>query len=724
VSAQRLDLPTAEPVHAPEAVSSGLRALFQPRSIAFLGASERPNTPASRGLRNCLRHGFKGSLYPVNPKYQELFGTRCYASLSDLPEIPEMVMIGLGAEMTLEAVATCRDAGVKVVVACSAGWEEQGPEGQARADRLRELIDGASMRLLGPNCLGAGNPAAGFSLGYNSSFESLRHARAGRVALVTQSGAMMGGLLLNAEDASAEVGLYAHVGNAMDIGMEEIVEHLVDDPQVEVIALMIEGLRQPARFVEAARRARAARKPLVVFKAGTSELGKQAVMSHTGALAGSDEVFSAVCREQGILRVQESEDLMPAAALLSRWKHKAPVGGTGLLVFTLSGGAASILADECAAAQVPLPKLSRQTLERLEALLPSYVKADNPLDVGGAVFSDPELPRHAMAIALEDPAVESVLWVGVGAPRDERSCLWLDQAIDVLQASPKTGALIPVSGYPQEAGFDRARDAGVPVFRSLRVAARLIGLARSWSRPVVPQGEPGRDMPALPKEGRVIDELRSKALLAELGIPVPASRVARTVDEVAGCARELGGTVVVKALAEGVMHKSELGLVALGLTTGEAAEAAARDMLARSTQLQFHGFLVERMAPRGVEVVLGIHRDPAFGPVLMFGLGGISVELFKDVAFATCPISPEGASELIGMTRAAALLRGFRGAPHADEAALVEAMVRVSQFAAYHRDELAEMDLNPVIVLAPGQGVMALDAVIVRRVAEQEVGED
>lgn len=698
----------------PLAAPPSLGALFHPRSIAFLGASERPNTPASRGLRNCLRHGFRGALYPVNPKYDALFGAKCYPSLAALPEVPDLVMIGLSAEMTLDAVAQCRDAGVPVVVACSAGWEEQGAEGQARALRLRDLTAGSPMRLLGPNCLGAGNPARGMSLGYNSSFESIRLDRPGRVALVTQSGAMMGGLLLNAEDGGASVGLYAHVGNAMDIGMEEIVEYLADDAGTDVIALMIEGLRLPARFVSAAQRARAAGKPLVVFKAGTSELGRQAVLSHTGALAGSDEVFAAVCREQGILRVQECEDLMPAAALLANWRHKAPAAGQGLLVFTLSGGAASILADECAAAQVPLPPLAPATLERLQALLPSYVKADNPLDVGGAVFSDPELPRKAMAIALEDPGIDAVLWVGVGAPRDERSCLWLEQALDVLQASPKPGALIPVSGFAQEAGFARARAAGVPVCRSLRAAATLIGHARAWRRPVVAPGTGAAHLPALPPGDRVIDELRSKALLAELGVRVPQSRLAADADEVGAAAQALGGPVVVKGIVEGVLHKSELGLVALGLADAAAAEAAARAMQARSPGLQFRGFLVERMAQRGVEVVLGIHRDPAFGPVLMFGLGGLAVELFKDVAFATCPVSPQGARALIGMTRAAALLRGFRGAPAADEEALVQAMVRLSQFAHHHRASLAEMDVNPVIVLPDGQGVLALDAVIVR----------
>ncbi len=688
-----------------------LDPLFRPASIAFIGASERPNTPASRGLRNCLRLGFEGGLYPINPKYPELFGARCYRSLAELPRAPDLAMIALNAEATLDAVAACRDAGVKVVVACSAGWEEQGPEGEARARRLREMLAGSALRLLGPNCLGAGNPAIGMSLGYNSSFESMSHRRPGRIALVTQSGAMMGGLILNAEDAGADLGLYAHVGNAMDIGMEEIVEHLLADPAIDVIALMIEGLRQPRRFLEAARAARAAGKPIVAFKAGASELGRQAVMSHTGALAGSDEVFSAVCREQGILRVAESEDLLPAAALLTSWKSRAPVGSGGLLVFTLSGGAASILADECQAAGVPIPPLAPATMARLEAILPSYVKGGNPLDVGGGVFSDPELPRTSLAVAIEDEGIDSVLWVGVGAPRDERSKLMLAQALDVLGPHRKAGAVVPVSGYPQEPGFERARELGIPVLRSLRAAATLIGQARAARRPVVPPGVPGENLPALPA-GTLLDEVASKAVLAGLGIPVPAFRVASRAEDVLPLARELGGPVAVKGLAEGVTHKSELGLVALALATPEAAQQAASEMLRRAAGLSLRGFLVERMAPRGFEVVLGISRDADFGPVLMFGLGGVSVELFRDVAFGTCPLSPEGARELVSLTRASALLRGFRGQPEADLEALVAAMVRLSQFAARHADRLAEMDVNPLLVLPKGQGVMALDAVI------------
>lgn len=689
-----------------------LDALFSPRSIAFVGASERPSAPASRGLRNCLRHGFAGALYPINPRHASLFGARCYPSLAELPEVPDLAMIAVNADATLQAVAECRDAGVKAVVACSAGWEESGPEGEARAAALRRLLEGSTMRLLGPNCLGAGNPHRGLSLGYNSSFESIRLARPGRIGLVTQSGAMLGGLILNAEDCGAEVGLYAHVGNAMDIGMEEAMEHMLDDPAVDVLALMVEGLRQPARFLAAARQARAAGKPVVVFKAGASELGRQAVMSHTGALAGSDEVFSAVCREQGIVRVDEPEDLMMAAASLSAWKAKRRVGGGGLLVFTLSGGAASIIADECERAGVPLPKLSGATCERLAGILPSYSKADNPLDVGAAVFSDPEAPRRSLAAALEDPGIDAVLWVGVGAPRDERSRLWMDQALDVLQASDVAGAIVPVSGHPQEAGFARARELRVPVMRSLRAAVALVAKVRAANAPTVAPGVPGTGMPPLP-EGEVVDEARCKAVFQALGIPVPPSMVAATVEEVGEAATRLGFPVVVKGVAEGVTHKSERGLVALALGSAGEAEAAARGMAARSPELRFTGFLVEKMAPRGVEVVVGVTRDPDFGPVMMFGLGGVAVELFRDVAFATCPLGEEGARDLIARTRAAALLRGFRGRPASDEPALVRAMVRLSQFAAHHAGMLSEMDVNPIVVLPEGEGVMALDGVMV-----------
>jgi acetate---CoA ligase (ADP-forming) len=696
----------------PTRASTGtLDALFHPKAVAFIGASERPNTPASRGLRNCLRHGFKGDLVAVNPKYLELFGTKCFPSIQSLPLVPDLAVIALPAEATLEAVTHCRDAGIKAVVACSSGWGEAGPEGSARAERLRQILAGSATRLLGPNVLGIGNAAIGLSLGYNSSFESVALDPRGRIGLVTQSGAMMGGLILNAEDVGARTGLYAHVGNAMDIGLEEMIEHMVGEPAIDVIAVMVEGLHEPQRFRTAVRRARECGKPVVVFKAGASELGRVAVQSHTGALAGSDEVFTAVCREEGVVRVEESEDLMQTASAFVSWKGKRRLQQGGLLIYTLSGGAASVLADECEGANVDIARLGEQTRARLAGMLPSYLSANNPLDVGGAVFSDPDLPGRALEVALQDDNVSSVLWVGVGAPRDDRSRMLLDQATEALARSNVASAVIPLSGYPQERGFERARDMQIPVFRSLRSAARIISYVGAAQRPVAAHGTAAQLNTDVPEAG-IADEVRSKAVLSKLGIPVPDFRIAATPEAAASAAAELGFPVVVKGIAEGVAHKTEHGLVAVGLDSAEKAAQAALSMASGPMRAVMRSFLVEKMAPAGVEVVVGIKNDEAFGPILMFGLGGVSLELFHDVAFGTCPLSAEGAHDLIGRTRAAQLLRGYRGSPPADTDALVAAMVRLSQFAHSNAGTLAEMDVNPIRVLPAGQGVIALDAVI------------
>lgn len=697
--------------------SASLAALFRPRSIAFIGASERANTPASRGLRHCVRLGFKGALHPVNPKHAELFGVPCQPTLAKVPGPVDLAMIALGADATLEAVAECQRLGVKAVVACSAGWEETGTdEGRARAAKLRALLAGSPMRLLGPNCMGTGNPELGLCLGYNSSFETITFPRPGRVGLITQSGAMLGGVVLNGEDCGADIGLFAHVGNATDVGMEEIMEYMVDDPAVRVLALMIEGIHKPRAFAAAAASARAAGKPVVAFKAGSSEIGRQAVQSHTGALAGSDQVFSAVCRELGIVRVEESEDLMGMAGALAAWADKRPVGHGRLLVYTLSGGAASIMADECQRVGVPIPPLAESTLHRMDKVLPSYVKAGNPLDVGGGVFSDPELPRKTLAIALEDPEMDVALWVGVGAPRDERSRLMLDQALEAFGNCPLPTMIVPVSGHEQEPGFARAREMRIPLLRSLRAAAQLVAHAMQLSQALPAPGSPAAPdaVPPLPAEA-LVDEVRSKALLARIGLPVPPSRIVADAGDVAAAAQALGFPVVIKGRVEGVTHKSELGIVKLGITSPEAAREAAEDIARRASEHRLEGFLVEKMVRGGVEVVLGIKRDPGFGPMLMFGLGGVAVELFGDVAFGRCPLSPQGARALIDPTRAARLLRGFRGQPAMDEAALVDAMVQLSRFAAAHAETLEEMDVNPLLVLPQGQGVCALDAVIVPR---------
>ncbi|MGD9943746.1 MAG: acetate--CoA ligase family protein [Burkholderiaceae bacterium] len=719
---------------------ASLDRLFAPRSIAFIGASDRAQAPASRGLRHCQRLGFDGALYPVNPRYATLYGLPSYAAIGAVPEPVDLAVIALSAQATLGAVAECVAAGVGAIVVCSAGWAEAGEAGQRRSEALQRLLDGSGTRLLGPNCIGLGNAAARMCVAYNSSFEHLRFAHRWPVGLACQSGAMLGGLLLNAEDAGFGIEAFAHVGNGLDIPLEEAAAHLLRQDGIQSLALMVEGVSSGGAFVELAREVRAAGKRIAVFKAGRSEAGRQAVQSHTGALAGVDELFDAVCREHGVLRVDEPEDLLPTAAMLGRWRASR---GRRVLVFTLSGGAASVLADELASQRLELPALAASTMAACNELAPELLRASNPLDAGSTVFSDLELPARALELALADDAIDAACWVGVGAPRDERSIRLLGDAVERLAAAAKPAVIVPLSGNAYEAGFEPARTAGIPVARSLRSAAGLLAAALSGAPVVARSGPNGRSLTAPPGASsvaapgaspaaapaaspaprtprRVLPENEARALLRQHGLPVPVVHVARRVEEVAALAAELGFPVVVKGLVEGIAHKTEAGLVALNLDSAEQATAAARAMRARHAQADFIGFSVERMIGGGVETVVGIRNDPQFGPMLAFGLGGIAVELFRDVAFRRCPLDRAAALELIGQTRASQLLAGFRGRPKADVAALADAMVALSRFAELRRDEIAEVEINPLIVLDDGRGAVAVDALVVTQVPSEQ----
>lgn len=687
----------------------GLDALFAPRGIAFIGASERANAPATRGLRHCLRLGFEGELLAVNPKHATLFGVRCLADARQLPEALDLAVIALPAQGTLAAIEACIDRGVRAAIICSSGWGEAGEEGKARERALERLVAGGTMRVLGPNCIGAGTAGARFCVAYNSSFEHIAFRYTRPIGVVCQSGAMLGGMLLNAEDAGIGVSAFAHVGNGTDIGLEEAASHLLERADVHTLALLIEGLHDARAFVALARHARALRKRIAVFKAGRSEAGQRAVTSHTGAIAGADDVFDAVCRDEGVLRVAEPEDLLPAARMLAQDHRPA---GRRVLVFTLSGGGASVLADELTGAGLGIPAPAPETVTACARLENPFIHATNPFDVGSSVFSDPGAPKQALAIAVRDANVDAICWIGVGAPRDERSSALLNDALDVLGECGKPAVVVPMSGTPVEAGFACAHERDVPVARSVKAAALLMRAALADGASRTEDPAPGH---AAPARGRVLRETEAKQELAAHGIPVLEVRFAPDADAAARLAGEVGFPLVLKGIAPGVAHKSEAGLVKLGLRAAEQVRAAAEEMIVRSAGTRIEGFTLEPQLVGGVETLLGIRMDAQFGPMLVFGLGGTMVELLRDIALTACPCTPERARALIEETRAARLLAGFRGAPPADVDALVAAMTRLSDYAAEAADGLLEVEMNPFIVLPRGRGAFAVDALMIKR---------
>ncbi len=702
-----------------QAVRCSLDAMIAPRSVAFIGASERVNAPASRGLRHCLRLGFPGEMYAVNPKHAQthatLFDVPCLASLSELPSPVDAAVIALPADATLDAVGQCRRAGVKSVVICSSGWGESGPEGLQREQALRTLLVGSPMRVLGPNCIGVGSAAARYCVAYNSSFEHIAFRYRRPVGVVCQSGAMLGGLLLNGEDAGIGVEAFIHVGNGLDVPLEEAAAFLLERGEIETLALMIEGLSDGRAFVALARRARSLGKQIAVFKAGVSEVGRQAVRSHTGALAGSDEIFDAVCREEGVVRVEEPEDLLPVARMLGR---ALVPRGRRVLVYTLSGGGASVLADALSREGLAMPELGAQTRLQCAALGDQFIQAANPFDVGSSVFSDPDAARAALQIAVADEGIDATVWIGVGAPRDERSNQLLGSALDVLAKSGKPAVILPMSGTPVEAGFSSAHALDIPVARSARAAAGLVAAAlRAAPVDAVASAAAVLAQAVMPEAPapRLLNEAEAKAELQRAGFPVLPPVFVATQDELAAATAAAGleFPLVLKGIARGVAHKMEAGLVQLRLRDGAAVSAAAAAMRTRNPHLQFEGFTLEPMLEGGVETVIGVRVDAQFGPMLMFGLGGTSVELMRDVAFMQCPCTPDAALALIDRTLAGRLLRGFRGSPRADIEALVAAMVRLSEYAVERAASILEIEVNPFVVLPQGQGAKAVDALIV-----------
>lgn len=696
-------------LYAPQATPrAGLSALFEPRSIAFIGASDRTNAPATRGLRHCLRLGFAGTLHAVNPKYSQLFGVRCVPSVEALDSPPDLAVIALPAEAALAALLQCQRSGVQAAVLCSSGWGEAGAEGLQREAALRRALADGSLRVLGPNCIGMGSAAARLCVAYNSSFEhlSFRHVRP--IGVACQSGAMLGGLLLNAEDSGIGVESYAHVGNGVDISLEEVGAYLLERPAVQALALMIEGLSDAAAFVRLARRARTLGKSIVVFKAGTSDAGIRAVQSHTGALAGSDAIFDAVCRDEDITRVAEPEDLLPVARMLSQGRRPA---GRRALVFTLSGGGASALADELERQHIALPALSPVTHALCEALNNPFIRAANPLDAGGSVFSDPNAPAAALAAVADDPGVDAICWIGVGAPRDERSQQLLAGALEVLSAAGKPAVIVPMSGTVAEAGFAPAHEADVPVARSVRAAATLLAAVLP---PPAARERTAAGAAAQPA-GRVLSEVEAKAELRRFGLPILESVFVEHIDELPAHSARLPFPQVLKAIVPGVTHKTERGLVALSLGNAAEVVSAAQSMFRRNTDVSIIGYTLERQLTDAVETVIGVRVDAQFGPMLMFGLGGTLIELVADVAFTACPCTPESAHRLIARTRAAPLLAGYRGRPPADVDALVRAMVKLAEYGAAEAHRVAEVELNPLLVLPSGQGAYAVDALVALR---------
>jgi acetate---CoA ligase (ADP-forming) len=696
-----------------------LDKLLRPRSVAIIGASADTSKLTGLPLAYLEKYGFTGTIYPVNPRYEAIGSHRCYPCISALPQPPDAAIVLIGGPRVAEAIRQLAEIGAATATVLASGFGESGPEGQARQQELKRVA--GAMRILGPNSIGLVNVSERIVLSASPALVTDEIVE-GSIALVSQSGGILGSLLSRAHAAGIGFSKLIATGNECDFEVADFIDHLVDDAASAVIAVYLEGLRNPQAFRAAVTRARAAGKPVVAFKVGRSESGARSAVSHTGALAGSDAAYDAMFRQLGVIRAERYSDLLDIPLALSGGRSLA---GKRLAIITSTGGAASLLADAAGLVGFDTPAPEEATAAKLRAIEIEGASLDrNPIDVTLAGVKSDTL-RAVLDAVVASPTYDSVAVIlGSSALREPETAA--KPLRDCAATSDK-----PIIGYVSPSAPQLVRRlnlAGIPTFQQPESCA--VALAAMHMLGERQHGEPARQAGAIAvkDEARALltpgpmNEADSKRLFAHFGMPVTREVVAKTPLEAQSAAKAFAGAVVVKVLSRKVLHKSEVGGVALGIAPDAVAQTCT-DIAGRftaSTHLEPEGFLIQEFVTGGIELILGFHHDAQLGPVVLLGAGGIAAELFRDTALRLAPVSRLDAQAMIEELKSAPLLKGFRGHPAADVPALINSIVAFSTMVEAIGDELEEAEINPLLALPQGRGVVAADAlVVVREKAKQ-----
>ena len=684
-----------------------------------------------RLTRALIEHGYDGRVHPVTRSQSEVFGLRAYPTVAALPEPVDLAVILVPAAHVVETLEQCGGRGVRAAVVISSGFAEESNEAaRARDLELGRIADRHGIVVCGPNSEGIVNPlrplVATFSPVFHDPTQRLLPATAkGRpIAVSCQSGALTFSFLSRGRAKQLRFIHQVSAGNQTVLEAHDYVDWWLDAGDADIFLLYLEGIRRPDRFRAVATKAAEAGKPLIVAKVGRSVAGRRAAASHTGALAQAGDIDDAIFRHHGIIRGDDLDHMLDVAAAFSFCRLPR---GNRVAVITGSGGSAVWMADILSAHGLELPVLEEDIQKRILALLPSYASAQNPVDGTAQAIHEVGYAR-LVEIVRESKQIDVILLIGSLANEATAG----KRAEELASIVDATHQPIVLSTYTTASPGAMARfaEAGIPCYTSMPSCARAIRAlvdyaafqTRLHCRQAAPATSPGlRDEVgrALAAAGPVLAEAEAKVVLARYGVPRPPEALVRSADDAVAAAAHIGGPVALKVQSPDITHKTEAGAVALGLVGDTAVRDSYQRVLASAGKAHpdaaVHGVLVQSMAPPGCEIILGITRDPTFGPMLMIGLGGIHVEVLRDVAFAPVPIERDEALALIGELRGAALLDGVREAPPADRAALAELMGALSRFAADHADLIEEIDLNPVIVHAQGQGLTVVDALIVKR---------
>lgn len=709
------------PLIDPTALRASLAPLFSPRSIAVIGATERLQY-GGRLVVNLQKMGFAGALYPVNPSRKVVHGLGCYADIEAIPNEVDCAAIVIPAAQVPEAVRACGRKGVGGVVIISAGFAELGESGRGLDRELEEACAAyPDMRVVGPNCLGLANVAEDIWACAPSSVTP-GMLRPGPVALASQSGAIaFGPVIAKCRERSIGLRALASTGNEVDIQIADLIAAYADDPDIRAIMVVLETVRDGARFKAAVDAAHARGKRIVALKLGRSEVGAKAASLHTAALTGNDDVYDAFFRQVGIVRATDFDELCELANFFALTEVSRPVRGVG--VVSHSGGAAGLGADLIAHLGVNIPEFARATREAIDGVLAGRGSSHNPADITGFMHG-PRMPEIIRAVAA-DPGVDAISVLTHGSADFSDGVVEL--ARDVRQPFAVTW-----TGRIADEGFSRLTEGGVPVFTSPRIAAMAFAaMARGAPVRLEPGHAPASDEASrvlrseLSKtSGVVLDEHVSKNVLAAAGLAVTRERACSSREEALAAGGAIGFPVAVKILASGLAHKTEIGGVRLGIADEEALRETYEQLIAqaRAHRIPDPHVLVQEMIEPLVEVIVGISRDPVFGPVLLLGLGGVSAEALRLVTWRVAPFDAKTARAMIDEVPALVrLASGFRGRAAADLDALATTLAQLAEFAVANSEIVAGVDINPVALLQAGKGLRVLDASIAL-VSPQERG--
>ncbi|HEV7802158.1 MAG TPA: acetate--CoA ligase family protein [Burkholderiales bacterium] len=690
--------------------------MLNPRSIAVVGASAKGGY-GGRLLNAVLKAKDRVRIYPVNPNYDEIAGVKSYRSIADLPEAPDLMGIVVPYNKVLDVLKESHQKGAGSALVISAGFAERGTDSGLDLQRqIGAFARESGLRVAGPNCLGLANVRD--DIWATASSRTLG-GLTGHIALVCQSGATaFGPFLLRAVDAGIGLSHIISTGNETDLDFADFARYLIDDPETRVIAGFVEGFKDVQKFIAVARLAAERGKPIVLIKIGRSESGAQAARSHTAAMTGADALYEAAFRQYGVIRVQDYDELLEVAHLLA---HNKKPQKRGIAVVSHSGGISSLTADMLGQAGLDLPRLSEHARDGINGILKDFGWAANPADVTG--FARGEHFPQIMDYMIEEPAVGTLVIASAGAGNQ------IEQVIALRDRTDKNVAFFFTASRNDKV-LAKLKDADIPIFYSpQKLASGLKSLIdyHAWRDDYLASGRAeapaltGAQTKALEKVrglGRLtLSESESKQLIAAWGVPSSREASAQSAGGAVEAARRLGYPVALKADSPDILHKTEAGVVRLGLASDDDVRAAYDEIVANAKKYAPNAPIpavsVQEMVTGGVEVIVGIKYDAQLGPMLLFGSGGVMVEVFNDVALRHCPITSTEAHAMIAEVKGAKLLRGFRGKPPADVDALAEVLVHVSQMAVQLQGRLAELDINPLMVLPAGQGVKAVDALVV-----------